>query len=226
MILSDTCLQYFSDLEDPRLHNHNFRHNFQDILIIAILATICGADGWVEIEQFGLAKQDWLSTFLELPHGIPSHDTFGRVFSLIDPHAFEACFLNWIHSLSIKLEKEIIALDGKSVRGSTNRQTQSPMLHLVSAWAAKNRLMLAQVKTDDHSNEITAIPELLKLMDVKGSVVTIDAMGCQSKIARQITSQGADYVLSLKENQKTFYDNVQSIFFQAQANKTKQYKKM
>lgn len=226
MTLSDTCLQYFSDLEDPRLHNHNFRHNFYDILIIAILATICGADGWVEIEQFGLAKEDWFHTFLALPHGIPSHDTFGRVFSLIDPKAFETCFLNWIQSLSIDLEKEIIALDGKSVRGSNNRQTNSPMLHLVSAWATKNRLLLAQVKTEDHSNEITAIPELLKLIDVKGSVVTIDAMGCQSKIARQISLQGADYVLSLKENQKTLYDDVKSIFLQAEVNKSKQYKKI
>lgn len=226
MTLSETCLKYFSDLEDPRLHNHNLRHNFHDILIIAILATICGADGWVDIEQFGVAKQKWLSTFLELPHGIPSHDTFGRVFSLIDPEAFGACFLNWIHSLPIDLKKEIIALDGKSVRGSNNRQTQSPMLHLVSAWAANNRMMLAQVKTEDHSNEITAIPKLLKLIDVKDSVVTIDAMGCQSKIARQITSQGADYVLSLKENQKTLYDNIKSIFLQAEVNKSKQYKKI
>lgn len=226
MTLAETCLQHFSDLKDPRIQNHNFRHHFHDILIIAILATICGADGWVEIEHFGLAKEEWLRTFLGLPHGIPSHDTFGRVFFALNPTHFETCFLNWIRSLSIDVEKEIIAIDGKSVRGSGNRRKEDPMLHLVSAWAAKNRLMLAQVKTEDHSNEITAIPELLKMLEVKGSVVTIDAMGCQTKIARQICSQGADYVLSLKENQKTLYDNVVSIFRQAEANKTKPYKKI
>lgn len=227
MTLADTCLKYFSDLEDPRMQNHrNFRHNFHDLLIIVILATICGADGWVEIEEFALSKQEWFGTFLELPHGIPSHDTFGRVFSLIDPNQFEACFLKWIQSLTIDLKKEIIAVDGKSVRGSGNRRKNDPMLHLVSAWAARNRLMLAQIKTEDHSNEITAIPQLLKMLDIHDSVVTIDAMGCQTKIARQICAQGADYVLSLKENQKTLYDNVQSIFLQAEANKTKQYKKI
>ena len=180
----------------------------------------------MEIEQFALAKQEWLNAFLELPHGIPSHDTLGRVFSLIKPSAFERCFLKWIRSLSIDVKNEIIALDGKSVRGSGNRNQNDPMLHLVSAWAAKNRLMLAQIKTEDHSNEITAIPELLKMIDIKESVVTIDAMGCQTKIARQICSQGADYVLSLKENQKTLYDNVKSIFLQAEVNKSKQYKKI
>ena len=226
MTLSDTCLEYFSELEDPRIQNHNFRHRLSDILIITILGTICGADGWVEIEQFALAKEDWLRTFLELPHGIPSHDTLGRVFSRIDPNAFEDCFLKWIQSLSIDVTKEIIALDGKSVRGSGNRNQNDPMLHLVSAWAAKHRLMLAQIKTEDYSNEITAIPKLLKMIDIKASVVTIDAMGCQTKIARQICSQGADYVLSLKENQKALYDNVQSIFRQAEANKTKPYKKI
>lgn len=226
MKLTETFLTHFSDLEDPRIHTHNFRHNFYDLLIITILATICGADGWVEIERFGVAKLEWLSTFLELPHGIPSHDTFGRVFSLLDPGAFEACFLRWIRSLHIDLKKEIIALDGKSVRGSGNQCQNDPMLHLVSAWAAKHRLMLAQLKTEDHSNEITAIPELLKLIDIKEAVVTIDAMGCQTKIARQIDSQGADYVLSLKENQKTLYNDVRSIFLQAEVMKDKQYKKI
>jgi predicted transposase YbfD/YdcC len=226
MKLAETCLTHFSDLQDPRIHNHNFRHNFHDLLIITVLATICGADTWMEIERFGVAKQDWLSTFLELPHGIPSHDTFGRVFSLLDPSAFHACFVDWIRSLAIDVKKEIIALDGKSVRGSGNKRQHEPMLHLVSAWAAKNRMMLAQVKTKDHSNEITAIPELLKLIDIKESIVTIDAMGCQTKIARQICSQGADYVLSLKENQKTLYDNAVSIFKLAEMDKQKQYKGM
>lgn len=224
MELADTFLKHFSDLPDFRLHNHNFRHKLSDVLIITVLGTICGADGWVEIERFALAKQEWLKTFLELPNGIPSHDTFGRVFAWLDPKAFEACFLAWINSLTIDLKKEIIALDGKTVRGSGNKRQKEPALHLVSAWATKNRMMLAQVKTQDKSNEITAIPQLLKMLDVEKSLVTIDAMGCQTKIAKQIQSQGADYVLTLKENQKTLYDSVVSLFALAESNKQKQYK--
>ena len=224
MILADTFLEHFLEIKDPRIQNHNFRHNLSDVLIIAILATICGADGWTEIERFGLAKEEWLSTFLELPHGIPSHDTFGRVFALLDPTSFSTCFSAWLESLTIDIKKEIIALDGKTVRGSGNKRQGDPALHLVSAWAAKNRLMLAQVKTRDKSNEITAIPDLLKLIDVKDSIVTIDAMGCQTKIAKQIRSQEADYVFSLKKNQKTLYDNVKAIFARAEENKQKQYK--
>src|SRR5262249_20773582 len=135
MDLANTCLEYFSDLEDPRTKTHrNFRLIFIDLLFIAFLATICEAVGWLEFEEFGLAKEEWLGTFLELPNGIPSHDTFGRVFSLIDPSQFETCFIKWIQSLCIDLKKEIIAVDGKSVRGSGNRQQNDPMLHLVSAW--------------------------------------------------------------------------------------------
>lgn len=224
MMLSDTFLTHFATLKEPRLQNHNFRHRLSDILIIAILGTICGADGWVEIERFGIAKQSWLNTFLELPNGIPSHDTFGRVFSLLDPKVFGECFSAWIASLTIDLTREVIALDGKTVRGSGNkRQGQSP-LHLVSAWAAKSRLMLGQVRTEHKSNEVTAIPKLLNLLDIAGSVVTIDAMGCQTKIAKVIRAQDADYVLALKENQKTLFDNVQSIFARAEENKQKQYK--
>lgn len=226
MELADTFLKHFSDISDFRLQNHNFRHKLSDILIIAVLGTICGADGWMEIERFGLAKQDWLKTFLELPNGIPSHDTFGRVFAWLDPKVFEACFLAWLNSLTIDLKKEIIALDGKTVRGSGNKRQGEPALHLVSAWATKNRMMLAQVKTEDKSNEITAIPKLLTMLDVENSIVTIDAMGCQTKIAKQIKSQNADYVLALKENQKTLYDNVVSIFALAELNKQKQYKNM
>jgi len=169
MELSDTLLHHFADIKDSRLQNHNFRHNLSDILIIAILATICGADGWVETERFGIAKQEWLSTFLELPNGVPSHDTFGRVFSLLDPKYFESGFSAWINSLAIDVKKEIIALDGKTLRGSGNKRQGHKALHLVSAWAAKNRLMLAQVKTAEKSNEITAIPQLLKMINVKAS---------------------------------------------------------
>lgn len=226
MQLSETLIEHFSNIKDPRLHNHNFRHKLCDIFIIALMGTICGADGWMEIERFGEAKQDWFSTFLELPNGIPSHDTFGRIFAILDPKLFEECFLSWINSLTIDLTKEIIAVDGKTVRGSGNKRQGERAIHLVSAWAAKNRMMLAQVKTEDKSNEITAIPKLLDMVDIKGSTVTIDAMGCQKTIAKKILSKGADYILNLKENQKTLYDDVVSIFKKAEENKEKQYKKM
>ena len=217
MTLEGTFLDHFSELDDPRLQSHrNFRHSLSDILIITILATICGADGWKEIIEFAQAKELWLKTFLKLPHGIPSHDTFERVFALLDPARFEACFNRWIASLTIDLKKEIIALDGKTLRGSGNKRQDLPALHLVSAWATKNRLMLAQIKTRAKSNEITAIPELLEIMNITGSIITIDAMGCQTAIAKQIIRQGADYVLSLKENQPTLYRAVEAIFARAE----------
>ena len=213
MELENTVLEHFSNLQDPRLKSHrNFQHNLADILVITILAVICGADGWVEIYGFGIAKETWLRTFLELPNGIPSPDTLARVFALLDPSEFAACFAAWISSLSIDLKKEIIAIDGKAVRGSGNKRKGHPAIHLVSAWATKNRMMLAQVKTSEKSNEITAIPQVLKMVDVREATVTIDAMGCQSKIARQIIRQGADYVLSLKENQPTLYQGVCGVF--------------
>ena len=226
MELEGTLLTYFSNLEDPRVNTHrNFRHNLGDILIITILATICGADGWAEIERFGQAKLSWLKTFLELPNDIPSHDTFARVFALLDPSRFETCFNQWIASLDIDLKKEIIALDGKTLRGSGNKRQEQPALHLVSAWATKNRLMLAQVKTAEKSNEITAIPELLKMIEVEGAIITIDAMGCQTAIAKQIIEQQADYVLSLKENQPTLHQDVCAIFTRAEEG-DKKYKNM
>jgi len=226
MDLSDTFLNHFAAIEDPRLDNHNRRHELHDILVITILGTICGADTWIEICDFAHAKIDWLKTFLKLPNNIPSHDTFGRIFSLINPKTFEKCFIDWVSSLSIELNNEIISIDGKTLRGSLNRRRNQKALHLVSAWASNNRIMLGQIKTQEKSNEIEAIPKLLKMIDVKGGTVTIDAMGCQKDIAKEIINQGADYVLSLKENQKTLYDDVNSIFARAEENKQKQYKKM
>ena len=210
--LSHTFLGHFEALEDPRLDNHNLRHNLTDILVITILGTICGADTWTEINEFGVAKYEWLKTFLALPNGIPSHDTFGRVFSLIDPDKFEACFCAWIESLEIDTNNEIIAIDGKTLRGSGNKRKNEKSLHLVSAWAVNNRLMLCQVKTQEKSNEIEAIPRLLNLLDINNSIVTIDAMGCQKSIALQIIEQGGNYVLSLKENQPTLYQDIANIF--------------
>ena len=228
MKLENTFLDHFKELTDPRLATHrNFRHNLGDMLTIAILGTICGADGWAEIERFGLAKEAWLKTFLELPNGIPSHDTFARVFALLDPKRFEACFSEWISSLKMDLKNEIIALDGKTLRGSGNKRQKKNALHLVSAWATKNRLMLAQVKTTEKSNEITAIPELLDKLAIKDTTITIDAMGCQKAIAKQIIKKEADYVLSLKENQPTLYHDVNAIFLRAEEGEgKKKYKKM
>ena len=223
--VNSTFFAHFETLEDPRTENHNLRHKFHDILVIAILGTICGADGWTEICEFAEAKIEWLKTFLELPNGIPSHDTFGRVFSLLDADVFEECFLAWIASLSIDLQNEIISIDGKSLRGSHNKRKAVKMLHMVSAWASKNKILLGQIKTDEKSNEITAIPELLDMIDVSGSTVTIDAMGCQQKIAKKIVEKGADYVLSLKENQPTLYQDVNNIFLRAEQGE-KKYKKM
>lgn len=223
MNLAETFLQHFEALEDPRKDNHNRRHNLTDILVITILASICGADTWTEISEFGEAKADWLQTFLELPHGIPSHDTFGRVFSLVNPLSFEACFCQWIQSLAVDVKNEIIAIDGKTLRGSHNRKQGQKPLHLVSAWAAKNRLVLGQVKTEEKSNEIQAIPKLLGMLDVQDSIVTIDAMGCQKAIAKQIVQQGADYVLSLKENQLSIYQAVEALFTLGEH---RQFKKM
>jgi predicted transposase YbfD/YdcC len=223
MNLSSTFLKHFEDLEDPRLDNHNLQHNFMDIVVIAILATICGADGWTEIEQFGNAKYEWLKTFLPLPNGIPSHDTFGRLFAALNPQNLEACFYAWIDSLDIDTLNEIIAIDGKSLRGSGNKRKNKNMLHLVSAWAAHNRIMLGQVKTSDKSNEIEAIPRLLNMVDIKDSIVTIDAMGCQKNIALQLIEQGANYVLALKENQPSLHQDVKSIFALGEH---RQFKKM
>lgn len=223
MTLEETFFDYFSELEDPRLDNHNRRHNLYDILVMTVLGVICGADNWVDIVHFAHAKADWLGEFLELPNGIPSHDTFGRVFSLIKPEDFEACFQGWIASLSVDVQNEIIAIDGKTVRGSRGGKQWSKGLHLVSAWAVEHRLTLGQVRTAEKSNEITAVPELLNMLDVQGSIVTIDAMGCQQAIAKQIVGQGADYVLALKENQPSLYQDVVSIFEKGDASL---YKKM
>ena len=223
MNLSHTFLSHFEQLDDPRQDNHNRRHNLIDILVMTILGTICGADTWIEIREFGCSKYDWLRTFLELPNGIPSHDTFGRVFSLLNPHKFEFCFSGWVASLEVDMDREIIAIDGKTLRGSGNRRRHQKALHLVSAWAVNNRVLLGQVKTEEKSNEIEAIPRLLNMLDLNEAIVTIDAMGCQRDIAQQIIDQKGHYVLSLKENQGTLYQDVVSIFALGEE---RQFKKM
>jgi hypothetical protein len=173
MELSSNFLQHFEPLKDPRKKNYNYHHHLLDILVIALLGTICGAEGSTEIVDFGRAKQEWLKTFLPLPYGIPSHDTFGRVFSLLNPRTFFECFSHWISSLELPCMNEVIALDGKTLRGSHHCKKGKNPLHMVSAWATSRQLLLGQVKTEDKSNEITAIPELLKMINIKGNIVTI-----------------------------------------------------
>jgi predicted transposase YbfD/YdcC len=199
---------YFADLNDPRMERTRF-HNLLDIVAIAICAVICGADGWLDMEAYGVAKYDWLKTFLHLPNGIPSHDTFRRVFCLLDPAAFLECFQRWIDALSEGLGIKRIAIDGKTMRRSFDKASGKAALHLVSAWATEQHLVLGQVAVDTKSNEITVIPKLLELLDVSGAMVSIDAMGCQKEIAAKIRAGGGDYVLSVKENQPNLLEDIQ-----------------
>lgn len=203
--------EHFNDLEDPRMERSK-HHQLLDIIAIAICGVICGADSWVDLELFGRSKEEWLKRFLSLPNGIPSHDTFGRVFALLDPAKFAQCFTSWVKAVSQLTQGQVIAIDGKALRRSHDRANGKSAIHMVSAWASANHLVLGQLKVDDKSNEITAIPELLEVLELSGCIVTIDAMGCQKDIARQIVEQGADYVLALKENQGQLYREVTDTF--------------
>ena len=198
---------HFAALPDPRVERTK-RHRLLDVVTIAVCAVLCGADTWVDTEAWGKAKLAWLRTWLELPNGIPSHDTFGRVFAALDAAAFEACFLGWVRDLAAITAGQVVAIDGKTLRRSHDRTGGKGPLHLVGAWAAANRLVLGQGAVADKSNEIVAIPALLDGLDIEGAVVTIDAMGCQTAIARRIRTGGADYVLALKDNQPTLHDLV------------------
>lgn len=193
----------FSDLTEPR--DSNKRHKLIDIITIALCAVICGADTWEDIEEFGTTKKEWFERFLGLPHGIPGHDTFARVFASIDSEEFQQAFLTWVGAI-----RSIVAIDGKTLRRSHGKDT-SP-LHLVSAWACENKMVLGQVRTREKSNEITAIPELQHRKELEGCIVTIDAMGCQKEIVKTIVEKGADYVLGLKGNQGTLHEDVKLYF--------------
>jgi len=206
-----TLVEHFSNITDPRI-DRTKRHKLIDILVIAICATICGAEGWEEFELFGQSKMDWFKRFLELPNGIPSDDTFRRVFARISPHQFQQCFLEWVRSAYHLTQGQVIAIDGKLSRRSYDRASGKAAINMVSAWASENQMVLGQVKVDDKSNEITAIPDLLELLEVAGCIVTIDAMGCQTDIAAKIIEKEADYVLAVKGNQGNLYEDIKEYF--------------
>lgn len=206
---------HFGELDDPRAQ-HSIEHELIDIVMVTICAVICGAESWGEVENYGKAKQDWLSTFLALPNGIASHDTIERLFARIRPEQLQQCFINWVQAVFEISGGQLIALDGKTLRGSFESGGKRGMIHMVSAWATQNRLVLGQRKVNEKSNEITAIRELLQVLDLEGAVVSIDAMGCQTAIAQQIVDQGGDYVLALKGNQGNLWEDVGQLFEQAQ----------
>ncbi len=203
-------VEEFSALEDPRCGG-KVEHRLIDILIIAVCAVIAGAESWEDIALYGRSKIGWLGTFLSLPNGIPAHDTFRRVFMLIDTGHFEACFEAWARSFGATLDREVVAIDGKTIRGSFDRGREQEALHVVSAWATDRELILGQRQVSDKSNEITAIPELLDVLDIKGAIVTLDAMGCQRAIASKILEREADYLVTLKANQGKKYTAVQEL---------------
>jgi predicted transposase YbfD/YdcC len=209
-------LSQFESLKDPR-GQQGIEHNFLSIVLIAVLATIGGATGWEDIELYAESHQVWLETFLDLKHGIPHADTYRRVFALIEPDALQECFLHWVQELVKATGAQVIPIDGKTLKGSYDRNTRQSALHMVSAWASDNRLMLAQVKVESKTNEIKAIPALLKLLDITGCIVTIDAMGTQTEIARQIVDKSGDYVLCLKANHPILWNEVRTWFEQAQS---------
>lgn len=208
--MTGSILLHFSAIPDPR-GDRGRRHKLIDVLTIAVLAVLCGAEHWSEMEDFGKAKHDWLKTFLDLPHGIPSEDTFGEVFAALSPDAFEAAFRAW--TLSVAGEcSGVLAIDGKTIRRSFDAATGKSAVHMVTAWAADNGVVFGQLAVESKSNEITAIPALLKMLNIKGLIVTIDAIGCQKQIARQIIDQHGDYLLAVKANQPTLHADIKAMF--------------
>lgn len=219
-MLTLTIIKHFADLEDPRILKKE-RHNLLSIIVIALCAVVGGADTWVDIEEFGNSRMNWFSTFLELPNGIPSHDTFGRVFAILDAEAFSSCFVSWVQELITETKGQVIAIDGKTLRRSHNGAVGKEAIHMVSAWATANGVVLGQYKVDEKSNEITAIPALLNLLDISGCTITVDAIGAQKEIVKEIVDKKADYVIGLKENQKTLYKAVKDTYQEARDTKWK-----
>ncbi len=209
--LQESFLKNFESLNDPRLERSK-EHLLIDIVAISLLAVMSGAEGWVAIETYGIAKYDWLKEFLELPNGIPSHDTFSRVWARIDPSEFQECFQIWLSSITQKLGVEIIAIDGKTLRQSYDRRAKQKALHIVSAWSSSHQLVLGQKKVRDKSNEITAIPALIEMLEIEQSIITIDAMGCQKEITSLIRKKKGDYIIALKANQKCLHQDIKEWF--------------
>lgn len=209
--------RHFESLEDPRILLKS-SHKLIDVIILAICAVIAGADKWTQIEEFAKSNEEWFKQFLELRNGIPSHDTFGRIFSILSPKKFLICFQSWIKSVFQAENSKIIAIDGKSLRRSHDKRRNKSILHMLHAWSCDSGLLLGQLKTKEKSNEITVIPELLKMLHIKGCIVTMDAMGCQKKIAEQIHSQKGDYILAVKDNQKELKCALKKTFDEAQKN--------
>lgn len=210
-VRSVSIKEHFSSIPDPRVEGKT-RHNLLDIIVITICAVISGADTWGGVETYGRSKYEWLKGFLELSHGIPSHDTFSRVFSILSPDAFERCFLQWVKAVFNITSGQVVAIDGKTLRRSYDRTSNKAAIHMVSAWALESSISLGQVKTQEKSNEITAIPALLEVLELHGCIVTIDAMGCQKDIAKKIIDKGASYVLALKGNHGDLYKDVKLFF--------------
>jgi predicted transposase YbfD/YdcC len=202
---------HFSQIKDPRA-SHSIDHLLIDIIVITLCATICGANDWEAVAEYGRTKEQWLKKFLALPNGIPSHDTFSRLFARLNPEQLQSCFIQWMQAVHQISDGELLNVDGKTLRGAREAGNKRSFIHMVSLWSATNRLVLGQRKVDEKSNEITAIPELLKLLEIKGCLVTIDAMGCQTEIAQTIIEQGADYALALKGNQGNLYEDVRQLF--------------
>lgn len=209
--LRASILEYFTKVPDPRVERTRL-HPLTSVLVLSLCAVVCGADSFVAIEHFGRAKEAWLKTFLDFPHGIPSHDTIGRIFAALNPHALGDAFREWVSAVARLTRGEVVAIDGKTLRRSFREAGSGAFVHMVSAWATRNHVVLGQVKTEEKSNEITAIPQLLKLLKIKGCLVTIDAMGCQKEIASQIVAAKADYLIAVKDNQPTLRGDLENIF--------------
>lgn len=209
-----SILEYFAAVPDPRVKRSQL-HPLASVLVLSLCAIVCGADSFVAIEYFGKVREKWLKTFLDLPNGIPSHDTIGRIFAMLDPKVLEEGFRRWVAAVAPLTKGEVVAIDGKTLRRSFQNADRTAFVHMVSAWAAGNRMVLGQIKTDEKSNEITAIPRLLELLQLKGCLVTIDAMGCQQEIATKIIDREADYMLAVKNNQPTLSAAVAGIFEEA-----------
>lgn len=211
----DEFIEYFDEITDPRLERCKL-HKLIDIIVISVLGFICGCQTWDELEDFGKSQQDWLKQFLDLPHGIPSHDTIARVFARMNPEVFQQCFMELTQGL-IRENNDLIAIDGKTLRRSHDHKKNQHPLHIVSAWATKNHLTLGEVKTSGKGNELAGIEKILELIDIEGCCITIDALGCQKKIAEKIVAHGADYVLAVKGNQGLLHNKMINLFKEAKS---------